>query len=42
LAARAFRQMMSPSGEHKSAQQKRLHARGEDGVACLDGELAIA
>ena len=42
LVACAFGQMMSPPGHHERAQQQRLHARGEDGVARLNGELAVA
>ncbi len=42
LAARAFGQVMSPPSQNESAQQQRLHAWGEDGVAGLDGELTVA
>ena len=33
--------MMPPAGHYESAQQQHLHAGGEDGVASLDGELAM-
>ncbi len=35
-------QVAVPAGQHHGAQQERLHARGEDGVARLDGVAAIA
>jgi hypothetical protein len=41
FAAGAGGQIVPPTGEHDSAQQQRLHAWGEDGVARLDGILAV-
>lgn len=38
----AFGQIATAPGNRHGAQQQRLHARGEDGVSRLDGELAIA
>ena len=38
----ALGQTVSSPGQHEGPQQQRLHARGEDRIARLDGELAIA
>jgi hypothetical protein len=42
LGAGALGQVPSSSGDDEGAQQERLHARGEDGIAGFDGVLAIA
>lgn len=42
FAPGAGRQVMAAAGEQHGAKQHPLHARGEEGVAGLDGELAIA
>jgi hypothetical protein len=40
-ASRALGQMLAPPCQHDGAQQKRLHARGENRIARVDGVLAI-
>src|SRR3954465_14288284 len=42
FAAGAFGQAAMAAGQHDGAQQERLHAWGEDGIACLDGVAAVA
>ena len=42
LASGAFSEFMAPTRMFEGAQQQRLHARGEDRVASVDGELAVA
>src|SRR5215218_10753138 len=42
LAAGALGQPPMPPGQHHGPQQQRLHAWGEDGVACLDGVATVA
>ena len=42
VATGAFGERMPPPGQHKGAQQQRLHTRCEDRIARLDRELAIA
>ena len=42
FAPGAWSQVPAASGEHDSAQQQCLHARGEHGVAGLDGVGAVA
>jgi len=42
FAPGAFSQITAASGEHDSAQQQRLHARCEHGVAGLDRVGAVA
>jgi hypothetical protein len=42
FAAGALGQAPVPPGQHHGTQQQRLHARGEDGVARLGGEAAVA
>ena len=42
LLAGAGRQGMTPSRQEDGSQQQRLHARREDGVDGVDGELAVA
>ena len=42
LGAGALGQVPSSSGDDEGAQQERLHAWGEDGIAGFDGVLAIA
>src|SRR4051794_41322304 len=42
LATRALGEAAMAAGQHNGAQQQRLHARGEDGVARLNGVAAVA
>lgn len=41
-AAVGFSQMMPLARRHEGAQQRGFHARGEDGLARIEGELAVA
>ncbi len=42
LVARAGRQGLAPARQDHGAPQQRLHARGEDRVTGIDGELAVS
>ena len=42
LAAGAGGQIVPPTGEHDGTQQQLFQARGENGIARLDGILAVA